>query len=448
MTGVHRSTSIAIATACLVAVGSARAATTAHARDDSVAPPQETEISYYYDLLDQSIVRPITRVTDPALLVRKLSNHPRQAANVDAHDQVRLPSTWWQPRIGFRPVSPEQMLAGPGPGTGPAPGRWTVTRAKSQGITPGFFIKDAHGDKFIIKFDPPGFSEMATGVEVVSTYLYWAAGYNVPDNAVVYFHPESLDVDKKATVTTSRGKEPMTHEYVLKLLERVARERDGSYRAMASRLLAGKPLGPFEYEDRRKDDPEDLIPHELRRELRGLWTMAAWTNHADVRGPNSLDMWVTDGGRSFVRHYLIDFGSTLGSGAITASSYQTGNEYFMDYGVMAHSLVTLGLTPFPWESTVDPHLPCIGFIASQAFDTEEWRPNYPNPAFDERTDRDVRWGARIVAGFTDEHIRAAVARAKYSDPACGEYLTRVMIERRDMLVRRWLTPTHGTRAAR
>ena len=47
-------------------------------------------------------------------------------------------------------------------------------------------------------------------------------------------------------------------------------------------------------------------------------------------------------------------------------------------------------------------------------------------------------GARIVAAFTDDHIRAAVARGRYSDPRAAEYLTRVLIERRDQIVRRWL----------
>jgi hypothetical protein len=207
---------------------------------------------------------------------------------------------------------------------------------------------------------------------------------------------------------------------------------------LSSRLLDGTPLGPFEYRGRRKDDPEDLIPHELRRELRGLWTVAAWTNHADARGPNSLDLWVTEGRRSFVRHYLIDFNGCLGAGSIAPKAYTTGNEYFLDYGVMARSLIELGLAPFPWESTVDPELPSIGFIESSAFDPVSWRPDYPNPAFDERTERDARWGARIVAGFTDEHIRAAVERGRFSNPAAAEYLTRVLIERRDKIVRQWL----------
>jgi hypothetical protein len=183
------------------------------------------------------------------------------------------------------------------------------------------------------------------------------------------------------------------------------------------------------------------VPHELRRELRGLWTIAAWVNHADARAANSLDMWVTDGGRSFVRHYLIDFGSTLGSSALPRKrDYETGFQYYLDYGAIARQTVSLGLYREKWESVMDPQIPAVGFIESHVFDPSDWRPDYPNPAFDEKTDRDARWGARILAGFSDDHIRAAVAAAQYSDPAAADYMVHVLVERRDKLVNRWLHP--------
>jgi len=414
---------------------------TAQSAGSRHVPPRTTDISYYYDLADNSVFRPITRVTDPALGIRKLMRHPRQALNVDEHDQVRLPSTWWQPRLGYRTVTPQQIKTGPGPGTGPA-GRWKVTRAKTQGVTPGFFIKDQAGESFIIKFDPPRQSEMATAADVVASHLFWAAGYNVPDNSIVRFQREDLDIATDGTFTDELGrKQPLTQEVLDRVLSRVAQNVDGSYRGMASRLLKGKPLGPFEYRGRRTDDPEDLVPHEHRRELRGMWPICAWVNHADCRGPNSLDLWVTAGGRSFVRHHLIDFGSCLGSAAVAARSPQTGSEYFVDYGVIARSLLTLGLARSGWEETVDPELPSIGFIEGFDFDPGSWRPDYPNPAFDERTTRDIVWGTRIVAAFTEEHIRAAVELAHYTDPRATEYLVQVLIQRRNLLMSRWLSTT-------
>jgi hypothetical protein len=404
-----------------------------------LAAPEDRQYSYDYDLIGNSIVRPATRFFDVALLARKLTGRPRQAANVDADDQVRLPSTWWQPRVGFRPVTPQEMMKGPGPGTGPTPGRWTVTHAKTQGVTPGFQIKDSTGAKFLVKFDPPGHADLASACDVIGSHLFWSAGYNVPDDAIAYFRMEDLDFDKDATYTDDRGhKVPLTKDHIAKLLAKVCPPVNGRYRCLTSRYLEGKPIGPYEYFGRRKDDPEDLIPHELRRELRGLWTMCAWVNHADSRGPNSLDTWVKGPHRSFVRHHLIDFSAVLGAGATGKRAYQTGTEFYVDYGVGVRELATLGMMPFAWESVVDPEMPSVGFIESNTFDPSNWRPDYPNPAFDERTERDIRWGARIVAGFSDEMIRTAVAAGQYSDPRAAEYVTRVLIERRDKLTRRWL----------
>ena len=213
---------------------------------------------------------------------------------------------------------------------------------------------------------------------------------------------------------------------------------DGRYRAVASKFLSGKPLGEFRYEGRRPDDPDDLIPHELRRELRGLWTVNAWLNHDDCSARNTLDMWVTESGRSFVRHHLIDFSGTLGAQSITKHSYRSGHENLVDYGVALQNIASFGLMRTPWEHAVDPQMPSVGFIDSKTFDPSTWRPFLPNPAFDEKTERDIRWGARIVAGFDEPLIRAAVHAGQLSDPRAEEYLVRVLLERRDMLVRRWL----------
>ena len=411
--------------------------------DAGPTAPAEREYAVVYDLLDNSVVRPATRFFDLARLTRKLTGHPREAANVDESDQVRLPSTWWQPRLGFRPVTPEQMMAGPGPGTGPAAGRWTVTHSKSGGVTYGFQIKDPDGTRFLVKFDPPGHAELASACDVIGSHLFWAAGYNVPDNTIAYFRVEDLDIATDATYADARGhKQPITMDYVRQILAKGAPPVDGRYRCIASRFLEGKPIGPYKYYGRRKDDPEDLIPHELRRELRGMWTLCAWLNHADSRGPNSLDTWVEGPGRSFVRHHLIDFSAVLGAGATGARAYPTGSEYYVDFMVGGREGLTLGLVPFAWEPVVDPGLPSVGFVESKTFDPSGWRTDYPNPAFDERTERDIRWGARIVSGFSDEMIRAAVAAGRYSDPRAADYVTQVLIERRDKLVRRWLGGGH------
>jgi hypothetical protein len=440
-----RTTRFTLALVAGLALAVSPCAPAAHAAGQAAGgphAPRDREYSYDYDLIDNSVVRPATRFFDVALLARKVTGHPREAANVDENDQVRLPSTWWQPRLGFRAVTPAEMLRGPGPGTGPAPGRWTVTHAKIQGVSPGFQIKDSEGNGFLVKFDPLGYPDLTCALDVIGSHLFWAAGYNVPDNTISSFRLEDLDIGKDATYADTQGrKHAITMAYIGQLLAKVSPPIDGNYRCSASRYLEGKPIGPYEYFGRRKDDPEDLVPHELRRELRGLWAMCAWLNHADSRGPNSLDTWVKGPDRSFVRHHLIDFNAILGAGATGGRAYPTGTEYYVDNLVGGRALVTLGLVPFAWEPSVDPGIRSVGFVESRTFDPASWRPDYPNPAFDERTARDVRWGVRIVAGFSDEMIRAAVDAGQYSDPRASDYIARILIERRDKLVRRWLPGT-------
>lgn len=427
-----------------IALLSVLAAASAHAA--SVPPPEPASISYYYDAIEQSVVRPATRVLDPSLWVRRLTGAQREAANVDGNDQVRLPSTWWTPRMGHRPVSVAAMLAGPGPGTGPAPGPWKLVRGKTEGVSKGFQMIDAEGQRFAIKFDPPAWPELATSADVVSARLYWAAGFNVPDNTIETFRREDLVIEEGATYEVAGRRYPIDQAFVDRLLEGVHTLPDGAYRVVASRYLAGKPLGEWRYEGRRRDDPEDAIPHELRREIRGMWAVHAWLNNTDCSARNTLDMYVTEGGRSFVRHHLIDFSGSLGSASIAPQSPSGGAEYLLNYGTIAGSFTTLGLVPFKWERAVDPGLPTVGFIDADVFDPEDWRPFLPNPAFDQMTERDIRWGVRIVAAFTDEHIRAAVRFGRYSNPAAIEYLVRVLGERRDELARRWLSDEEIARA--
>jgi hypothetical protein len=135
---------------------------------------------------------------------------------------------------------------------------------------------------------------------------------------------------------------------------------------------------------------------------------------------------------------MLDFSGTLGAQSITKHSYRSGHEYLVDYSVGVRNLASLGFYRPRWEDAVDPEMPSIGFIDSETFDPEDWKPFLPNPAFDERTPRDARWGARIVAGFDEPLIRAAVKTGQLSDPRAEDYLVRIMLERRDKIVRQWL----------
>ena len=82
------------------------------------------------------------------------------------------------------------------------------------------------------------------------------------------------------------------------VFERAARQPNGRYRVLVSRFARRRPIGNFRYYGTRPDDPNDIVAHEHRRELRGARVFGAWLNHDDSRGINSLDMLETADGRS------------------------------------------------------------------------------------------------------------------------------------------------------
>ena len=81
----------------------------------------------------------------------------------------------------------------------------------------------------------------------------------------------------------------------------------------------------------------------------------------------------------------------------------------------------------------------VGRFEADFFDPVKWRPEYPNPAFDNLTPDDAFWAARLVSKFSDEAIRAVVAKARYSEPGAADHIISTLIKRRDKVLRAWLT---------
>ena len=122
-----------------------------------------------------------------------------------------------------------------------------------------------------------------------------------------------MEIDPKATIRRPSGaRTPFTQDDIDAILERVARNPDGTYRVIAGRLIPGKILGNFLYAGTRPDDPNDVVPHEHRRELRALRVFGAWTNLTDLKAANTMDALETRERAIDVKHYLQDVGSTFG----------------------------------------------------------------------------------------------------------------------------------------
>ena len=372
-----------------------------------------------------------------------------RAVNVNTIDEVP-DSTWFTSRIGTREMSIEELVRGPNTGATPAFEDWPVVEGKSSGITPGYRIVDPSGRVYQLKFDPPANPEMASGAEVIGAAIYHALGYNVVQGWAVDVDPKRITIAPTATIVDMRGrKRQMSREDVEHILERGARLTNGKYRATLSRFADGKPLGYFKYFGTRPDDPNDIHPHEHRRELRGNRVFAAWLNHDDSRGLNSLDMLEGEPGRQYIRHYMFDFGSIMGSGSTVPQVPRAGNEYILEWTPALKTLATLGLYVRPWILVnYWEGAKSVGRFEGDFFDPIAWRPEYPNPAFDNMRDDDAFWAARLVSKFSNEAIRAIVGKAQYSEPGAADHIVATLIKRRDRVLRSWLTAINPLVGAR
>lgn len=412
----------------------------------AIAEPSERDPGVGWDAIKDTAILPPRRFFDPVRFVRRVGtvfggDHVKAAPNVNSLGEVPN-SSWFTNRIGMFPMTAEEAAGGPAGigGVGEAgpdrSGPWTVVSAKTQGVTPGFNIRDALGNTYLIKFDPPGELGTATCAGAVSGRIFHAIGYNVPVDATVSFEREELVLGENVRIRLKDGsRRPMTEADLEDILSSVDRLPDGRWFAIASKFLDGKPVGPFNFYGRREDDPNDRIPHEDRRELRGLEVFCAWLNHFDTKQLNSLDTYIAQGDAGYVKHHLLDFASTLGVGA-SGSTARYGYEYTVDVPAILGRTFSLGLHESTWRKLErDPNLPQVGYFSAEHWDPTEFKPMQPNTAFANATDDDGYWAAKIITAFRDEHIEAIVARAGYHDEPSAAHIVDVLKKRRDRIGR-------------
>jgi hypothetical protein len=148
---------------------------------------------------------------------------------------------------------------------------------------------------------------------------------------------------------------------------------------------------------------------------------------------------VEENGVKYVKHYLIDFGAALGSASYGPNSPRSGSDYLFEWGPAARQFLTLGISVPKWAKAKYPDLPAVGAFEYELFDPVEWVPEYPNSAFSNMTDKDAFWAARQVMAFTDEDIKAIVKTGEYSDHRAEDWVVRCLMERRNKIVRTYLT---------
>jgi hypothetical protein len=410
-------------------------------RDADQAPfaqaPEEYYSPFAWDGANYMVFHPIARffAVDPA----------GAATNVNAIDEVP-DSSWFENRLGARAMTPAEVERGPcgdkfldpnGPD-----GSWTIDKGKDNGANPGFRVNIKGLGKFMLKTDPETEPERATGATAIASRIYHAVGYYSACDTVVYFRPSLLKLKPGLTVTNNQGITKPFDEAALASILKQASHRNGLVRMVASAWLPGKPIGPYRYEGTRDDDPNDVVPHEDRREVRAARVVAAWLNHFDSREQNTMDVFLPldkdkKDGPGFVRHYIIDMGDCFGSQwAVDGISRRLGSSYIFDGSQIAEDFLSLGSQRRPWER-VQLTGGIFGYFSARDFEPEGWRGEYPNPAFMRMSEQDGAWMARILASFSDELVAAAVKVGMY-DTVSERYLTETLIARRQTILQRYL----------
>jgi hypothetical protein len=403
----------------------------------AVADPGKREPSLLWQTADRTSFEQTDQLLDIDRSLRKISGHPKQSYNHNSFDEVPN-SAWYTNRHHLVPMSAEELRRGPMRSDGPdKSGPWAVFRPKIGGVTAGFWIKDARGDQYILKFDPPGHPELATSAAVMAGRFFYAVGYNVPQETITSFALDDLVIQDGVTWKDVDGAvRPFDRAKLEDILTLAHRNADGTYRSVASRALPNI-RGPFSFDSRRKNDPNDWCDHEHRRELRALYVFCSLINHWDMKDENTMDVFVGEDGQGHLAHYLLDFGSTFGSSGRGAQRVTSGYANTFDLLDALVSFGALGLKKWQWEDARPYQHPSVGYFESDIFHPAKWDPIYPNPAFENMTNRDAYWAAKIVMSFSADDLRTIIEAGQLSDAAAREYLFLTLRARQDKIGRHW-----------
>jgi hypothetical protein len=377
-----------------------------------------------------------------------------EAVNVNSLDEV--PDSAWftnRPRSATKDVANDEAPGACNPDDmlptqdHVADGAWVIDHGKDNGSTLGFRVSVPEKGIYMLKADDQGKPERASAASVIGAAFYDAIGFYTTCEQVIVLRKAQLQLTPHLEVVDNDGvSHPFDERALDKVLASTTQVPEQLVRMQASKWLPGLALGPFRYVGTRADDPNDVIDHADRRELRGSRVLAEWLDHWDAREQNSMDIWMASepedkrSSPGHVVHYLIDTSDTLGGEmSVDDMSRRLGHSYELDFADIFGALVTFGAEDRPWDRAKRmPGREKFAFYRAQDFDPPRWKPAYPNPAFLRTTERDAAWMARLIARFSIDDIRGFVALGRWSDPGDGDYLTNILVERQRRILVRYL----------
>jgi hypothetical protein len=273
-------------------------------------------------------------------------------------------------------------------------GPMKITKVKKGRTSEGLWIKDAEGKTYILIFDEPFGPEMNTSAEYIGSTLMRILGYHVP---------------KTCIAAVDGTGDPMY---------------DG--RRVVATIALKDFKGGWRYASFRD-----------RREIRALQLLGGWINNVDQTEQNT-GMTVNDDG--VIRHYVLDFGSSLGSFTFRPQMARLGwTRLFDAYQQFTQPLYNHGLRKVPWQAPYRVQSASVGYFTAD-YDPDRWQPFYMNLGFTDVTPEDRVWGAKRLARLTPEQIEAVVGLAGYTHASDREYVTKILLQRRQIILDRYLAP--------
>ncbi len=406
--------------------------------------PEEYVSPLIWDGADNLVFRPLAELfaVDPG----------GEAVNVNSLDEIP-DSAWFTNRIGVRaPSIDELMLGGCDPSllldpSTASDGTWVIDKGKANGSSPGFRVSIPGKGKYMFKSDAGGQPERPSAASTIGAAVYYAAGFYSSCEQVVYFKRSLLKLTPGLRRAANFGGEEAFDAKALDAILADTPRRGDLVRMQVSAWLPGRLIGPFRYLGTRGDDPNDVIAHDDRRELRGSRLLAAWLDHFDAREQNTMDSWIAeqkdrpDGSPGHVLHYYLDTSDCLGSEwAWDDVTRRLGHSYIVDWGDVAADFATLGIPLRPWDrARRTAGRERFGYFDVDNFAPDQWKNEYPNPAFSRMTERDGAWMARILARFTPPMVAALAALGHFTDPGDTAYLAAVLEGRLEKILDRYLT---------
>lgn len=406
--------------------------------------PEVRDASLIWDGADNMLFRPLSEAVGVV----------RGGESIDVNSLDEVPdSSWFTNRLGVHSMPLDEFARGDCEPSqilnpeGDADGSWIIDHGKMGGSTDGFRVSIPGKGKFLFKADDSVESEHSSAAQTIGATVYSAAGYHTTCEQVIYFRPSLLKLTPKLKWKHNFGETADFDQAALDHVLAHCPKRGGLVRIQVSEWLPGYPIGGFRYFGTRSDDPNDVIPHEDRRELRGIRVLNAWLDRFDARSGNTLDMWFSDGknapdaspGR--VIHNQMDTSECLGSEwDWNPISRRLGYSYVLDWGDIASDFVTFGIPLRTWD-TIDrtPDKKMFAYFNVKDFVPDQWKNEYPTAAFSRMTERDGAWMARIMARITPEMIRVLGELAKFTDPTDTAFLETTLEGRMQRVLERYLT---------